>query len=77
MLSTDHPDAEAHFRGLPGVRSVLREGGSVTIDGTGERLVTDVIGCVSEHRIHVSEFRTVLPSLEDVFLRLTGHRIRD
>jgi ABC-2 type transport system ATP-binding protein len=36
-----------------------------------------VIGCVSEHRIHVAEFRTVLPTLEDVFLKLTGHRIRD
>jgi hypothetical protein len=27
--------------------------------------------------MHVSDFRTVLPTLEDVFLRVTGHSIRD
>jgi ABC-2 type transport system ATP-binding protein len=27
--------------------------------------------------MRVSEFRTVLPNLEDVFLKLTGHSIRD
>jgi hypothetical protein len=25
----------------------------------------------------VTDFRTVLPTLEDVFLKLTGHSIRD
>ena len=28
-------------------------------------------------RLRVTDFRTVLPTLEDVFLRLTGHSIRD
>jgi ABC-2 type transport system ATP-binding protein len=37
----------------------------------------DVIQCLSEHRMRVTEFRTVLPTLEDVFLKLTGHSIRD
>lgn len=77
VLATDHRDADVLFRALPGVREVERKGARVTIDGAGEGLVTDVIGCVSEHRIHVSEFRTVLPTLEDVFLKLTGHRIRN
>jgi ABC-2 type transport system ATP-binding protein len=36
-----------------------------------------VIQCLSEHRIRVTDFRTVLPTLEDVFLKLTGHSIRD
>src|SRR5262245_44944574 len=48
-----------------------------TIRGRGEDLVTDVIQCLSEHRIRVTEFRTEMPNLEDVFLRLTGHSIRD
>jgi ABC-2 type transport system ATP-binding protein len=77
VLATADPDAEARLRGIPGVRSVSRDGTRVTIDGVGESLVTDVIGCLSEHRIHVAEFRAVLPTLEDVFLKLTGHRIRD
>jgi ABC-2 type transport system ATP-binding protein len=36
-----------------------------------------VIGCLSEHRVRVTDFRTVLPTLEDVFLKLTGRSIRD
>jgi ABC-2 type transport system ATP-binding protein len=48
-----------------------------TICGRGEDLVTQVIQCLSEHRIKVTEFRTESPNLEDVFLRLTGHSIRN
>ncbi len=48
-----------------------------TIRGRGEDLVTDVIQCLSEHRIRVTDFRTVVPNLEDVFLKVTGHSIRD
>jgi hypothetical protein len=32
---------------------------------------------VSRHGIAVTDFHTSLPTLEDVFLRLTGHSIRD
>jgi ABC-2 type transport system ATP-binding protein len=77
IVATTDPRADALFGGLPGVLAVSRNADRVTIDGSGERLVTDVIGSVSEHRIHVTEFRTVLPTLEDVFLKLTGHSIRD
>jgi ABC-2 type transport system ATP-binding protein len=48
-----------------------------TIRGRSDELVTDIIQCLSEHRIKVTEFRTELPNLEDVFLHLTGHSIRD
>jgi ABC-2 type transport system ATP-binding protein len=48
-----------------------------TIQGRGDDFVTEVIQCLSENRIRVKDLRTVLPSLEDVFLRLTGHSIRD
>ena len=44
--------------------------------GPGD-LVTQVIACLAEHRIRVVEFRTEVPTLEDVFLKLTGHSIRD
>jgi ABC-2 type transport system ATP-binding protein len=36
-----------------------------------------VIQCLAVHQIQVTDFRTVLPTLEDVFLALTGHSIRD
>ena len=42
-----------------------------------DMFVTELIQCLSENRIRVTDFRTVLPNLEDVFLKLTGHSIRD
>jgi ABC-2 type transport system ATP-binding protein len=74
---TDDPDAAARFRTIPQVQSVDGNGLQLTIRGIGADLVTRVIACVAEHRIHVIEFRTELPTLEDVFLKLTGHVIRD
>jgi len=56
---------------------VTREDSCFTIQGRGDDFVTEVIQCLSENRIRVTDFRTVLPTLEDVFLKLTGHSIRD
>jgi len=77
VVTTDDELAERRFRELPQVHSVTRAGARHTIEGHGETLVAAVIDCVSENRIRVSDFRTVLPTLEDVFLTLTGHSIRD
>ena len=76
-LTTDDPDAEARFLAIPQVDSVDCQERRFAIRGHGEDLVTEVIRCLSEHRIRVNDFRTILPSLEDVFLKLTGHSIRD
>jgi ABC-2 type transport system ATP-binding protein len=77
VLTTDDPIAEERFRAIPRVEAVIRQDGRFTIRGRGNDFVTDVILCVSENRIRVADFRTVLPTLEDVFLKLTGHSIRD
>ena len=77
VLSTESPMAEAHFRAMPHVTSVAATDGRLTISGTGDDLVTEVIQCLSDERIRVTDFRTILPTLEDVFLRVTGHSIRD
>jgi ABC-2 type transport system ATP-binding protein len=77
LLSTDDAGAEERFRALQGVRDVSLVDGRLTIRGRGDGLVTQVIQCLAEHRIRVTDFRTVLPTLEDVFLGLTGHSIRD
>ena len=77
VLTTADPAAEDRFRAIPRVDSVTRQDGRVTIRGSGDDFVTAVIGCLSESRTHVTDFRTVHPTLEDVFLRLTGHSIRD
>jgi ABC-2 type transport system ATP-binding protein len=77
LLATDDPAAATHLGQLPGVDAVAADGTRLSIAGHGEDLVADVIGCLGQHRIRVTEFRTVVPTLEDVFLKLTGHSIRD
>ena len=67
----------ARFLKIPSVDDVSEADGRVTIRGVGDELVTDVIHCLSECRANVTEFRTVLPNLEDVFLKLTGRHIRE
>ena len=76
VVATDFPDAADRFRSVPSVTGIRHEDGRYTIDGRGDGLVTDVIHAISEHRMRVAEFRTVLPTLEDVFLTLTGRSIR-
>ena len=77
VLVTETPGAEELFRSLPQVTDVTSTGNKFTIRGNGEELVTSVIWCLSENRIRVSDFRTILPNLEDVFIKVTGHSIRD
>jgi ABC-2 type transport system ATP-binding protein len=76
ILKTTDPTAETRLAAVPAVKTVVARDGQLTIEG-GADLFTSVIGCLSEHRIEVTEFRTVMPTLEDVFLVLTGRSIRD
>jgi len=77
VLVAADPSARERFARIPGVDAVDVQDMRYTIRGRGEELVTSVIQCLSEHRIKVTEFKTESPNLEDVFLRLTGHSIRD
>jgi len=45
--------------------------------GEGDDFVTDVIHRIARDGARVRGFRTEVPSLEDVFLKLTGRAIRD
>src|SRR5579872_96272 len=77
VLATDDAVAEARLRMIGSAESVSRQDSRFTIRGLGDDFVTDVIQCLSENRIRVTDFRTELPNLEDVFLKLTGRSIRD
>jgi ABC-2 type transport system ATP-binding protein len=76
-LATLDANAAASLATIARTESVVQHDSRFTIRGTGDRFVTDVIQCLSENQITVTEFRTELPNLEDVFLKLTGHSIRD
>jgi ABC-2 type transport system ATP-binding protein len=77
ILSAEDPNAGECLARIAGATSVTRDESRFTIRGAGDGFVTDVIRCLSENRIAVTEFRTELPNLEDVFLKLTGRSIRD
>ncbi len=77
IVTTNHLMAEERFRAIPRVETVTCADLRFTIRGCGDDFVSEVIHCLSEHGIRVTDFRTILPSLEDVFLKLTGHSIRD
>jgi ABC-2 type transport system ATP-binding protein len=77
VLAADDPSAAERLRAITGVETVTSKDGRFTIRGLGDGLVSAVIHCLSENRIGVTDFRTILPNLEDVFLKLTGHSIRE
>jgi len=77
IVTTDDPTASQRFGAIAQIHSMEIEGLRITLRGQGDDLVTLVIRCIAEHRIAVTDFRTEVPTLEDVFLKLTGHTIRD
>jgi ABC-2 type transport system ATP-binding protein len=77
VLATGDAIAEERFRSIPGVESVACCDMRFTIRGRGDDLVSDVVRCLSENQIRVTDFRMIVPNLEDVFLKLTGHSIRE
>ena len=77
LLSSTHADLESHFARVPGLKRVTREGDEVRLAGVGDDFVTDVIHAIAEHNLRLTAFRTEIPTLEDVFLTLTGRGIRD
>jgi ABC-2 type transport system ATP-binding protein len=76
VVTTQHSAADAIFRALTGVGIVERHGDRVSIRGRGDDLVASVIQCIATHAIPVRDFHTETPTLEDVFLTLTGDSIR-
>ncbi|MCZ6506589.1 MAG: ABC transporter ATP-binding protein [Acidobacteria bacterium] len=77
VFSCDLRDAGAGLRRIEGIEAVTEEGTSYRLEGRGEDFVSHVMRFLSDNEIQVRDFRTVMPTLEDVFLKLTGHGRRD
>jgi ABC-2 type transport system ATP-binding protein len=77
IFSTDTALSRDRFDRIASLQSLQTEGDTYTLTGLGERFVTDVIHAIAELNLSVRDFRTSIPTLEDVFLKLTGHAIRD
>jgi ABC-2 type transport system ATP-binding protein len=76
-ITTDDPRAAPL---LAGCRSVSRvepgAGRSLLVHGATEDLLDDVLACLTINGVHVTGVQSQTATLEDVFLRLTGHSIR-
>lgn len=64
------------FDGLSGVSSWQLRDGVVCVLGES-RAVIGIAAALDAHELHPDDFTTTRPSLEDVFLTLTGHTLRD
>jgi len=69
-------DAET-FSQVAGLGSIEREQGGLRLTGTGSGFISGVIERIAARGVRVTDFQTKSPNLEDVFLKLTGHSIRD
>ena len=76
VISTPDPAAEAALGGVAGVESVARAAGNVVVRARSVDVMTELIRCLADRRIPVTDFQTIVPNLEDVFLKLTGHSVR-
>jgi len=62
---------------LPQVQRVEQFGERVVVYGHGERFASSVVYALEEAGVDFLDLRTEQPSLEDVFLSLTGQEIRE
>ncbi|AST98332.1 MULTISPECIES: ABC transporter ATP-binding protein [Shouchella] len=77
-LSKGEPGFVEQVKALNGIREV--EGSHVElkmIAKKGSNLISELVHLAEQHRIQIINFHTETPSLEDVFLHLTGRRLRD
>jgi len=77
VLFTAPPATDlAYLRAIPCVTDVRQSGAAVEVEGSGPVLAL-VAAALVKHDIVPADMRVERPSLEDVFLRLTGHSMRD
>jgi ABC-2 type transport system ATP-binding protein len=72
-------DGKPHFplESLPGVERVEISGNRVVVFGRGDRFASTVVGALEDGGVPFRDLRTEQPTLEDVFLKLTGREIRE
>ena len=76
VIATMNEHAVDDLGRVTGVEAATRENGNVVLRARSVVVMTDLIRCLADRRIDVTDFRTIVPTLEDVFLKLTGHSVR-
>lgn len=74
----DQPLAEEALRQLPGARNALMENGKVTVySGSVPETISALLELAKQRGIKLTDLYVRRATLEDVFLKLTGRRIRE
>jgi ABC-2 type transport system ATP-binding protein len=69
---------DAMLRAVPGIQSIRREPGTLVLTTTSvQTTVGALLGLLQDRRIALEDLRTHRPTLEDVFVSLTGKHLRD
>jgi ABC-2 type transport system ATP-binding protein len=76
VIFTAEPAGLPRLEQIPGVKRVTAQGQRVEVEGSGPLLAL-VAAALVEHGIVPSDLRVEQPTLEDVFLKLTGHAAGD
>ncbi|WP_291983652.1 ABC transporter ATP-binding protein [Luteitalea sp.] len=75
-ITTDDARAASLLAACRSVTRVDPGAQGVLVHGNDEDLLDDVLACLSTNGLHVTGVQSQTATLEDVFLRLTGHSIR-
>jgi ABC-2 type transport system ATP-binding protein len=77
VFEVDGPLDEGPLRAVAGVVRIERIGERVVVYGQKDGLVSGVVNALEAGSIRFENLRTEQPTLEDVFLALTGKEMRD
>jgi len=77
IFSVKEPFEIDHLKKLKRVSRVECSNERVIVYGQGEKLVGEVVNMLTVDGVHFHDLRTEQPTLDDVFLTLTGHETRD
>jgi ABC-2 type transport system ATP-binding protein len=75
-IETSSAHAREALSRVTGVDSAAQDGGRVIVRTRSVDVMTGIIECLAGQHIEVTDFQTFVPTLEDVFLKLTGHSVR-
>jgi ABC-2 type transport system ATP-binding protein len=70
------PFAAEILHRVPGVMRVERIGEQMIVYGQKEEMLSGVVAALETNEVYFTDLRTERPSLEDVFLALTGREMR-
>jgi ABC-2 type transport system ATP-binding protein len=75
-FSLNHGFDPSRLQSVSGVSRVTREGDEIVVYGTGP-LMAHVAAALAEHDLAPADLHAEQPNLEDVFLALTGRKLRE